>query len=219
MASDLSGIKRNRLASQLQSRGIRSDSVLNAIRRVPRERFVPEALQGKAYADSALPIGEKQTISQPWVVALMSELTEPDGTGRVLEIGTGSGYQAAILASLFEQVYTVERIAKLSRQACRVLRELEIQNVHFKIFDGTYGWGEFAPYRAIVVTAASPPDTPQPLFEQLEEGGRLVIPLARHDDRQDQSLVRIVKRMGRPITETYEACRFVPLVGKYGWAP
>jgi protein-L-isoaspartate(D-aspartate) O-methyltransferase len=209
--------RRERLAEQLQARGIVHAGVLEAMRRIPRERFVDEALRCKAYGDVALPIGEGQTISQPWIVARMTELAGPDGTGRVLEVGTGSGYQAAVLAHLFEQVYTVERVVPLSQRARRVLRELHIENVHFKIFDGSYGWSEFAPYRAILVTAA-PPEVPAPLFEQLEEGGRLVIPLAESGSPERQTLVRVVKHNDRPVREEHGGCRFVPLVGRFGWS-
>jgi putative membrane protein len=177
------------MVADLGRKGIADRRVLEAVRSVARERFVEEALHGKAYSDSALPIGEKQTISQPWIVAKMSELVEPDGTGRVLEIGTGSGYQAAVLSYLFEQVYSVERIASLSSRARAVVRGLGIENVHFKIFDGSYGWSEFAPFRAIVVTAGSP-DIPAPLLSQLEDGGRLVIPLADTSDPEVQTLVK-----------------------------
>jgi protein-L-isoaspartate(D-aspartate) O-methyltransferase len=209
-------IKRNRLVAQLEARGIRDARVLAALRSIPRERFVDEALRAKAYADSALPIGENQTISQPWIVARMTELAEPDGSGRVLEIGTGSGYQAAVLASLFEQVYTMERINVLSVRARKCVRELQLENVHFKIFDGTYGWSEFAPYRAIIVTASSP-EVPRPLFDQLDDGGRLVIPIGPPSDDRNQTLVRFIKRAGQMIREEHGACRFVPLVGKFGW--
>lgn len=204
------------MVAQLEQRGIEHPAVRKALREIPRERFVDEALRGKAYDDSALPIGQKQTISQPWIVARMSELCAPTGGGRVLEIGTGSGYQAAILSQLFEQVYTVERIAELSRRAQRVVRELGLENIHFKIFDGTYGWSEFAPYRAIVVTAASP-EVPGPLFDQLEEGGRIVIPLGSSRDLGEQELVSVVKREGKPVREKHGKCRFVPLVGRFGW--
>lgn len=200
---------------QLAARGIRHQGVLDAMGAVPRERFVDEALAGKAYADSALPIGENQTISQPWIVARMCELAEPDGTSRVLEIGTGSGYNAAVLSHLFEQVYTVERLPELSRRARQRLRDLRIENVHFKIFDGSYGWSEFAPYRAILVTAGAP-DVPQPLVEQLEPGGRLVVPVAAGPDLQ--TLVRLVRGAdGEERREEHGSCRFVPLVGRYGW--
>lgn len=210
-------IRRDRMVEQLGQRGIIDRAVLRAMRSIPRERFVEEALRGKAYkVDASLPIGDKQTISQPWVVARMSELVQPDGSGRVLEVGTGSGYQAAVLSELFEQVYTVERIADLSRRARRIVRELRLENIHFKIFDGSYGWSEFAPYRAIVVTAGAP-DLPAPLFEQLEEGGRLVIPIAGGPEEQEQALVRFVKRDGQPVREHHGTCRFVPLLGKFGW--
>jgi protein-L-isoaspartate(D-aspartate) O-methyltransferase len=212
-----STIKREQLAAQLRKRGISHPGVLAAMRRIPRERFVDEGLSLKAYADGPLPIGEKQTISQPWIVARMSELTDPDGSGRALEIGTGSGYQAAVLSSLFEQVYTVERIRSLSERARKSVRQQGLENVHFKIFDGTYGWSEFAPYRAIVVTAGSP-ELPQPLFEQLGEGGRLVIPIASSADAEEQMLVRFIKRGGIPVREEHGACRFVPLVGRFGWS-
>jgi protein-L-isoaspartate(D-aspartate) O-methyltransferase len=209
-----SAISRDRMVRQLSDYGIRHPAVLKAMRSVPRERFVEEALQAKAYDDSALPIGEKQTISQPWIVARMAELTDPDGKGRVLEVGTGSGYHAAVLAELFELVYTVERSPSLSQRARQTLRTLNIENVHFKIFDGGYGWSEFAPYNAIVVTAAVP-QVPEPLMEQLEEGGKLVLPLA--GDGEEQILTRVIKRGGRSEQERHGTCRFVPLRGKYGW--
>ncbi|MHC4516905.1 MAG: protein-L-isoaspartate(D-aspartate) O-methyltransferase [Planctomycetota bacterium] len=209
-------IKRERLVDLLKKRGIRHPDVLAAMRAIPRERFVDEGLRAKAYADGPLPIGENQTISQPWIVARMSELAEPDGSGRVLEIGTGSGYQAAILSSLFEQVYTVERIESLSVRARKTVRDLGLENVHFKIFDGSYGWSEFAPYRAIVVTAGAP-DLPKPLWDQLEEGGSLVVPVGGPSREQDQLLLRYLKRGGQPVRENHGGCRFVPLLGKFGW--
>ena len=215
MATGGAGIRRERLVRDLAARGIRDRKVLAAMRSVPREHFVEEALHGKAYSDTALPIGDKQTISQPWIVARMTELAEADGGGRVLEIGSGSGYHAAVLSQLFELVYSVERLAGLSRCAQRALRELEIHNVHFKIFDGSYGWSEFAPYRAIVVTAAAP-EIPQPLVEQLEEGGRLIVPLIDVERPDEQLLTRAIKQGGGLRTEQHGPCRFVPLVGKYG---
>ncbi len=182
---------------------------------IPRERFVEEALSGKAYSDVSLPIGETQTISQPWIVARMSELLEPDGNGKVLEIGSGSGYQAAVLSQLFELVYSVERSPELSRRARETVRGLKIQNVHFKIFDGSYGWSEFEPYRAVLVTAAVP-EIPAPLIEQLDVGGKLVLPLT--EPGGGQILTRIVKREHGVVREQYDPCRFVPLVGRYGVA-
>jgi protein-L-isoaspartate(D-aspartate) O-methyltransferase len=213
---------RQRMVRTLEARGIRDARVLAALRAVPREQFVDEALRAEAYGDAALPIGEQQTISQPWIVARMTELLEPDGTGRALEIGTGSGYHAAVLSRLFEQVYSVERLPALSRRAREVVRSIGIENVHFKIFDGTYGWSEFAPYRAIVVTASAP-NVPEPLLEQLEEGGRLVLPLGTiaggESPSDEQVLVRVVRRGEEAIREEHGKCRFVPLVGKFGWPP
>jgi len=198
----------------LEGRGIRHRGVLEAMGRIPRERFVEEALHGKAYSDASLPIGEGQTISQPWIVARMTELLEPAGGGRVLEIGTGSGYHAAVLASVFETVYTVERSRELSERARRLLRELRIENVHFKIFDGGYGWSEFAPYAGIVVTAAVP-EVPAPLLEQLAEGASLVLPMSEGGG-DEQTLVRLVREGGSVRRETHGPCRFVPLVGRFG---
>jgi protein-L-isoaspartate(D-aspartate) O-methyltransferase len=205
------------MVEQLEARGIRHPGVLRAVGAVPRERFVEEALREEAYGDAALPIGEQQTISQPWIVARMCELAGAEGGGRALEIGTGSGYHAAVLAQLYDQVYSVERLAALSRRARETVRDLGLENIHFKIFDGSYGWSEFAPYRAILVTAASP-EVPAPLFEQLEEGGRLVLPLGTAGE-EEQTLVRVVKLAGRPVREEHGECRFVPLVGRFGWPP
>jgi len=213
-------IRRARMVRDLKARGIADSRVLAALGQVPREPFVEEALRTKAYDDAALPIGEKQTISQPFIVARMCELTAPEGVGRVLEIGSGSGYHAAVLSRLFEQVYSVERIASFSKRAREAVRALAIENVHFKIFDGSYGWSEFAPYRAIVVTAAAP-DVPAPLLDQLEDGGRLVLPIAASPagakDAGEQTLVRVVKEGAGFRREEHGPCRFVPLVGKFGW--
>jgi len=211
------GIRRTRMARELEARGIRDRRVLDAMATIPREPFVEEALRAKAYEDAPLPIGDKQTISQPWIVARMCELLAPDGTGKVLEIGTGSGYHAAVLSRMFEQVFSVERLAGLSKRARETVRALAIENVHFKIFDGSYGWGEFAPYRGIVVTAAAP-DVPAPLLEQLEPGGRLVLPIGA-EDAEEQTLVRVVAAPEGPVRESHGPCRFVPLVGKFGWTP
>ncbi len=212
-------VRRARMVRDLESRGIADRRVLDAMAQIPRETFVEEALRAKAYDDAALPIGEKQTISQPYIVARMCELLSPDGTGRVLEIGSGSGYHAAVLSRLFEQVYSVERIAAFSNRARAAVRALRIENVHFKIFDGSYGWSEFAPFQGIVVTASAP-DVPAPLVDQLEEGGRLVLPIAAKaaaGDAADQILVRVTKEAGESKREEHGACRFVPLVGKFGW--
>jgi len=208
-------IRRQRLAEQLAARGIQDPGVLDALRAIPREHFVEEALRGKAYSDAPLPIGDNQTISQPWIVARMCELLQPDSSARVLEIGTGSGYHAAVLSRLFALVYSVERLAAMSQRARQVLRESGIQNVHLKIFDGSYGWSEFAPYPAILVTAAVP-EVPGPLIDQLAEGGRLVLPLAAGGGRDEQVLTRLIKRDGELHREQHGGCRFVPLVGKFG---
>jgi protein-L-isoaspartate(D-aspartate) O-methyltransferase len=209
-------MRRERLVRDLAAKGIRNASVLEALRQVPREIFVEEALRGEAYRDASLPIGEKQTISQPWIVARMTELAEPDRTGKVLEIGTGSGYQAAVLSRVFELVYSVERIQALSIRARKTLRELGVQNVHLKIFDGSYGWSEFAPYRAILVTAAAP-SMPTPLFDQLEDGGHLIVPIGPVDGNTDQVLTRFTRKGAEVIREDHGPCRFVPLLGRFGW--
>jgi protein-L-isoaspartate(D-aspartate) O-methyltransferase len=205
---------RNRMVdSQLVSRGIKDAKVLLAMRKVPRHRFVEEALISQAYGDHPLPIGEKQTISQPYIVALMTEALELKGTERVLEIGTGSGYQTAILAELAEKVYSVERIYPLSVKARRLLDELGYLNVVLKVGDGTLGWKEEAPFDAVIVTAGSP-DVPQPLVDQLAVGGRLVIPVG---DRYSQSLVRVARTKEGIKKSDLGGCRFVNLVGQHGW--
>ena len=209
-------IRRARLARDLEARGIKDKRVLDAMAAIPREAFVEEALRSKAYGDAPLPIGDKQTISQPWIVARMCELVSRDGAGRVLEIGSGSGYHAAVLGRLFEQVYSVERLEVLSRRARATVRALGIENVHFKIFDGSYGWSEFAPYRAIVVTAAAP-DVPKPLLDQLADGGHLVLPIGESQGANEQTLVRVTRRGSEFVRENAGSCRFVPLVGKFGF--
>ena len=205
---------RNRMVeSQLISRGIKDARVLDAMRKIPRHRFVEEALIGQVYNDHPLPIGEKQTISQPYMVALMTEALELQGPEKVLEIGTGSGYQTAILAELAEKIYSIERIRSLSVKAQRILDELGYFNVVLKVGDGTVGFKEEAPFDAIIVTAGSP-DVPQPLVDQLAMGGRLVIPVG---DRYTQSLMKVV-RAKEGITKTdLGGCRFVNLLGQHGW--
>lgn len=205
-------VSRERMIEKLVARGIADARVLDAIRAVPRHRFVAEALAAKAYSDNALPIGEKQTISQPWVVARMTALAEVGEDDRVLEIGTGSGYQAAVLSKLARHVYSVERIPSLARRAQQVLSDLSISNVSVKVFDGTYGWGEWAPYPVILVTAASH-HAPPPILDQLAEGGRLVIPLG---DETEQVLVRIRRTASGFEPEEFETVSFVPLLGRYG---
>lgn len=203
-----------RMVEKLVARGITDARVLEALRTVPRHRFVGEALGANAYADSSLPIGEGQTITQPYVVALMSQLLAIGPDEKVLEIGTGSGYQTAVLARLARHVYSVERIGTLARRAQRLLARLEIINVSVKTFDGTYGWGEWAPYPAIAVTAAAP-EIPSPLIEQLAVGGRLVIPIG---EGAEQTLVRAVRTESGYTQEPIEAVSFVPLIGRYGFS-
>jgi protein-L-isoaspartate(D-aspartate) O-methyltransferase len=194
--------------------GIRDQKVLEAMRIVPRHFFVTEALRGRAYDDNALPINFNQTISQPFIVARMSELLEVDKKSRVLEIGAGSGYQTAILSQLASQVYAIERIGELAREAQGRIRELGIYNATVKAFDGTLGWNAHGPYDAILV-AAGGPKIPDPLIAQLGVGGRLVIPIG--ETRDSQKLVRVIKTETSHKIEEYGPCQFVPLIGQHGW--
>ena len=196
--------------SQIAARGIKDKAVLAALRAVPRHRFVPRFLQGRAYDDGPLPIGEGQTISQPFVVAWMTELIQPKPGMRVLEIGTGSGYQAAVLAECVAEVDTIEVIPELGRKAEAVLRELGCRNVQVRIGDGYGGWPERAPFDAIVLTAAPPRDVPKPLLDQLKVGGRLVAPVGR----EFQHLVRVIRTETGFQREVLDPVRFVPMTGK-----
>jgi len=189
--------------------------VLAAMADVPRHLFVPEALQGRAYGDHALPIDANQTISQPYIVARMTELLEVNKNSRVLEIGAGSGYQTAVLARVAGQVYAIERIGELARQAQSRIRALGIYNATVKCFDGTLGWSAHAPYDAALV-AAGGPEVPEPLLAQLKVGGRLVIPVGQ--TRESQRLVRVVREEGGFRHEEHGPCAFVPLIGRYGWS-
>lgn len=199
--------------TQLVPRGIRDPKVLYAMRKVPRHLFVEEALQNQAYGDFPLPIGEQQTISQPYIVAFMTEALELTGQEKVLEIGTGCGYQAAILAELAPEVCSVERLHSLATRARRILESLRYFNVKIKVGDGTLGWPEEAPFQAIIVTAAAPA-IPRPLLDQLALGGRLVIPVG---DRHSQTLM-VVHKTVEGLKQDYRGgCRFVKLIGSYGW--
>jgi protein-L-isoaspartate(D-aspartate) O-methyltransferase len=198
---------------QIQRRGIDDARVLQAFRKVPRHEFVPSHLQEEAYRDCPLPIGSGQTISQPYMVATMTAAARINAGDRVLEIGTGSGYQAAILAELAGEVYSVERRASLSKAAKAVIERLGYKNVHLKVGDGTLGWHEEAPFSAIVVTAGAP-HIPEPLVEQLRIGGRLVIPI---EDGFAQVLYVIEKTPSGIEKRRAERCTFVPLVGEHGW--
>jgi len=192
---------------QLRGRGIRDAGVLRVMRSVPREKFVPEELRTSAYDDRPLPIGYGQTISQPFIVAFMTEQLQPTKTQRVLEIGTGSGYQAAVLSDLVAEVYTIEIVRPLAERAGAVLKELGYKNVHVKAGDGYKGWPEHAPFDAIIVTAA-PNHVPAPLVEQLKEGGRMVIPVGEHGA---QKLYLLEKRGGEVKQTAVIPVRFVPL--------
>ena len=201
------------VAEQIRKRGVRSPKVLAAMERVPRHLFVPEDLAARSYNDEPVPIGERQTISQPYMVAAMTDALELEGHERVLEVGGGSGYQAAILGQLAREVITMEARAPLADAARERLAMLGYDNVRVETGDGTMGWAEAAPFDAILVAAAAP-QIPPPLIEQLAEGGRLVIPVGKSDR---QMLMRIRKSDGKAVQEELFACQFVPLQGRYGW--
>jgi protein-L-isoaspartate(D-aspartate) O-methyltransferase len=198
---------------QIESRGIRSSQVLEAMRQVPRHRFVPQEHWEKAYADGPLPIGLGQTISQPYIVGAMTDMLALRGNENVLEIGTGSGYQAAVLGMLARSVHTVERHADLAQNARELLDRLGFENVFVHTGDGTLGWPPAAPYQAILVTAAAP-RIPQPLIDQLDDGGLLVIPVG---GQQGQDLERWRKSGGKFYRESFFPVAFVPLRGQFGW--
>ncbi len=205
---------RERLVETLREKGIRDLSVLHAIERTPRHDFVPTGLRHRAYEDAPLPIGNGQTISQPWVHARYLELLELTGREKVLEIGTGSGYQTVLLAHLVAQVFSIERIPALLHQAREAIQRSGVRNVSLLLGDGTVGWREYSPYDAILVGAGAP-SMPQPLLEQLAEGGRLLIPIG---DREEQKLVIATRTGGRIDTRDVAPVRFVPLLGSHGWS-
>jgi protein-L-isoaspartate(D-aspartate) O-methyltransferase len=198
---------------QIIARGIHNPRVIEAMRKIPRHLFVDPGLAKRAYEDSALPIGEKQTVSQPYIAALMTAALELVGDEKVLEIGTGSGYQTALLAELCFNVFSVETIRALSRRARELLDRLGYQNIALHVGDGTLGWSDHGPYDGIIVTAAAP-DFPDPLVTQLSVGGRLIIPVG---DDQSQTLVRVTRNASGLEQEQLGDCRFVKLWGKYGW--
>lgn len=206
-------LRESMIEEQLIPRGINCLRVLEAMRRVPRHLFVPDSSLEDAYGDCPLPIGERQTISQPFMVALMTQCLGLRGGEKVLEIGTGSGYQAAVLAELAKEVYSIDRYAALAKSAGTVLGKLAYTNINIKAGDGTEGWEEFAPYDAIIVTAGSP-SIPQPLIDQLAQDGRLVVPVG---GALSQILTLVRKEGGNIVQEEICGCVFVPLVGKYGW--
>jgi protein-L-isoaspartate(D-aspartate) O-methyltransferase len=199
---------------QVIARGVNDIRVIDAMLKVPRHKFVEEALENKAYQDAPLPIGERQTISQPYMVAVMSEALALKGPETVLEVGTGSGYQAAILALLAGRVFSLERIPSLARRARKVLDECGFSKVNIRLADGTHGWQDMAPFDAILVTAGAP-QIPQDYLDQLAVGGRLVIPVG---DRDAQVLMRITRCGEQEYQEEQLlGCRFVPLIGNHGW--
>ncbi len=201
---------------QLRARGLQSESVLEAMGKIPRELFLPAAQHHQAYKDRALPLSQGQTISQPFMVAVMTEALDVDPSSRILEIGTGSGYQTAILADLVAEVFSVERIGELASQAENTLDELGCENVRIRVADGTLGWPDEAPFDGILVTAGAP-QIPDSLKDQLiDDGGRLVVPVG---DRFIQELVRVTRTGDSFESENLLACRFVPLLGEEGWEP
>jgi protein-L-isoaspartate(D-aspartate) O-methyltransferase len=198
---------------QLIARGIKDENVLAAMRKIPRHRFVDSALAERAYGDYPLPIGSGQTISQPYIVALMTEALELKPQDTVLEIGTGSGYQAAVLAEIAEKVFTIERLKELEGKTRKVLDELGYHNVATQVFDGTYGWKDKSPFDAIIVTAASP-DIIGSLVDQLKINGRMVIPVG---SPMSQTLIKLVKTPTGTRTQNLAGCVFVKLIGAYGF--
>jgi len=212
---DFADARERMVTDQLIPRGINDEHVLSAMRTIPRHVFIPIDLQYLAYADAPLPIGHRQTISQPYIVALMTQLLGLKGEERVLEIGTGSGYQAAILSHIAAQVYTVERISELAEKAGQVFEKLELSNIQIFERDGSAGLPEFAPFDAIMVTAAAP-KVPSPLKEQLDDGGCLVLPVGSRDG---QILERWRKSGSEMEREHIAPVAFVPLLGDFGWGP
>ncbi len=193
---------------------ITDERVLDVMNRLPRHKFVPEALRSQAYKDNALPIAGGQTISQPFIVARMTELLALDGTEKVLEIGAGTGYQTAVLASLARKVFAIERLPNLADEANRRLKSIGFTNITLKAADGTVGWDAYHPYDAILV-AAGGPSIPEPLVKQLRTGGKLVIPIG--DEQRSQTLIRVTRTESGYTTENFGPCAFVPLIGEHGW--
>jgi protein-L-isoaspartate(D-aspartate) O-methyltransferase len=203
------------VAEQLTGRGVSDARVLEAMRRVPRHRFVQEALQARAYGDHPLPIGEDQTISQPFIVGLMTSLLELTGREKVLEVGTGSGYQTAVLAAVARRVCSIERLPRLAERARALLEVLGCRNVWIRVGNGALGWPDEAPFDRIIVTAAGP-TIPPPLVQQLAEGGRMVLPVGGADS---QTLTVVDNIGGEARQRIHGECKFVKLVGKYAWEP
>ena len=207
------GQRRKMIEEQLLERGIKDFALMEVMSRVPRHLFVDSSLQQRAYGDCPLPIGENQTISQPYIVASMTEALQLKGEERVLEIGTGSGYQTAILAEMASQVFTIERIKPIVQKTKVLLNSLMYENIIFKVFDGTYGWRDQSPFDAILISAATP-NIPTALIEQLADKGRLVAPVG---SRESQKLTVLNKIGNRLVSREKESCKFVPLIGKFAW--
>lgn len=210
-------IPRTRMIERLREHyKIRDEKVLETMSVVPRHLFVPEALKSQAYKDNALPIASNQTISQPFIVARMTELLELTPQSKILEIGAGSGYQTVILSRLCRKVYAIERVANLAAEAEEKLKKLNVQNVILRCADGTNGWELNAPFDGILVAAGSPSTVPPPLLNQLKIGGRLIIPIG--EDQKTQKLIRVTRAAANNFqTEDFGACAFVPLIGEHGW--
>jgi len=208
------GQRRKMVEEQILGRGIKDLSVMEVLSRVPRHLFVNSSLQHRAYGDCPLPIGENQTISQPYIVALMTQVLDLKGGERVLEIGTGSGYQTAILAELAAHVFTIERVKPLVKKTKELLEGLKYKNIVFKTFDGTYGWRDQSPFDAILISAATP-SIPKSLIEQLADKGRLVAPVG---ERESQDLIVLNKNGNRVVERKIGSCKFVPLIGKFAWS-
>tara|TARA_B110000196_G_scaffold319266_1_gene336821 strand:+ start:1114 stop:1785 length:672 start_codon:yes stop_codon:yes gene_type:complete len=208
------GQRRKMVEEQILGRGIKDLSVMEVLSRVPRHLFVNSSLQHRAYGDCPLPIGENQTISQPYIVALMTQVLDLKGGERVLEIGTGSGYQTAILAELAAHVFTIERVKPLVKKTKELLEGLKYKNIVFKTFDGTYGWRDQSPFDAILISAATP-SIPKSLIEQLADKGRLVAPVG---ERESQDLIVLNKNGNKVMERKIGSCKFVPLIGKFAWS-
>lgn len=210
---DFSRLRETMVTRHVAGKGVRDERVLEAMRQVPRHLFVPDSMSARAYGAGALPIGNEQTISKPYIVGRMIELLELEGHEKVLEVGTGTGYQAAVLSLIAARVFTIEKINDLAVRALEMFRTLGLDNVSVKTFDGTFGWSDQAPFDRIIVAAAAP-EIPQPLIDQLSRSGKMVIPVGSHGD---QRLAR-VSRTGTTVqVEDIESAEFVPLVGKFGW--
>ena len=208
-----SSLREEMVEAQIRRRGLKDERVLRAMATIPRHEFVPAQSRGMAYADEPVGIGEGQTISQPYIVAAMTVALQLLGCEKVLEIGTGSGYQAAVLSLLSREVYSVECRPELARSATERLQRLGFENIHVHCGDGSLGLREFEPYDAILVAAAAP-SLPQPLLEQLDESGRIIAPVGTEETQQ---LVLITRRRGAYTSQRGDLCRFVPLVGRFGW--